>query len=91
MELIQFLISLFTSEDGLNALSQILQLFLGNSSSPPSSEQDDKEIDELFNSIVNEQKNSPIESIGEGFALAPVSRIADGEIIYRLTRYFGRV
>lgn len=90
MELIQFLISLFTSEDGLNALSQILQLFLGSPNSSPSDEDDDKEIDELFNSIVNE-KNSPIESIGEGFALAPVSRIADGEIIYRLTRYFGRV
>ena len=87
MELIQFLISLFTTDEGRNLIAQVFNTFFG---SPPQDDSPDPEIDEIFEQIVKNKK-SPILSIGEGYALVPVANIADGEIISRLTRYFGRV
>ena len=88
MNFIQFVISLFTTQDGRNLISQIINTFFGGQ--PSIDEAPDPEVDELFSKIVKE-KNSPIQSIGEGYALAPISNIANDQILCRLTRYFGRV
>lgn len=88
MNFIQFIISLFTTQDGQNLLTQVVNTFFGGQ--PTVDETPDPEVDELFSKIVKE-KNSPIRCIGEGYALSPISNIADDQILCRLTRYFGRI
>ena len=89
MNFLNFLISLFTTEDGQNLLCQVFNTFFGG---PPAVEDNspDPEVDELFAKIVKEKK-SPIQCIGEGYALSPISNIANDQVILSLTRYFGRV
>ena len=88
MNFIQFVISLFTTQDGQNLLSQVINTFFGGQ--PTVDESPDPEVEELFSKIVKEKK-SPILCIGEGYALAPIYNIANDQIICSLTRYFGRI
>ena len=88
MNFIQFVISLFTTQEGQNLITQVINTFFGGQ--PTVDESPDPEVEELFSKIVKEKK-SPIQSIGEGYALAPISNIANDQIICSLTRYFGRI
>ena len=87
MNIIQFLISLFTSEEGLKLLSALLG---GFSSNTQDDDQDDPEIEKMFEEIT--QKNKPSSKIiEEGYALEPISDLANKDIIYMLNGYFAKL
>ena len=87
MEIIKFLVYLLFGDNGLSIFSSLFGPET-KASSTQSDEEPDPETDRLFEEIFK-QKNSP-KFIGEGYALQPISQIADKEIIYGLTRYFGK-
>ena len=84
VDILQFLISLFSSEEGMQLLSALLGVF---SNQPKQEDDDDPEIEKLFEEISGKNKPSskPIE---EGYALSPISEVADRDIIYLLNKYF---
>ena len=87
MNIIQFLISLFTSEEGLKLLSVLLG---GFSSNTQDDDQNDPEIEKMFEEIT--QKNKPSSKIiEEGYALEPISDLANKDIIYMLNGYFAKL
>lgn len=93
VDLLNFIFSLFSTKEGLALVSSVLQLFLGGNQScnntPSDKDEPDQELDALFEEISG-KKNSPITEIGEGYALNPICNIADKQIIYCLTLFYGR-
>lgn len=87
---LQFIIDLLSSEDGLKLISAILGLFTGGQTAQDGDDTPDPEIEEMFNQIAMEKQNSPKEFVGEGFALSPICNVANKDVIYMLTRYFGK-
>lgn len=87
MEIIKLLVYLFFGDQGLTLFSSI---FNSDSSKEENKENDapDPEVDRMFEEIFKE-KTSP-NFIGEGYALQPISQIADKQVIYCLTRHFGK-
>ncbi len=88
VDILQFLISLFSSEEGLKLLSALLGGLSENTKQEQ--EEDDPEIEKLFEEISGKKKPSskPIE---EGYALSPISEIADRDIVYMLNKYFATI
>ena len=85
VDIVRFLISLFSSEEGLRLLSALLGGFSENKQTDD--DEDDPEIEKLFEEIT--QKNKPSSKlIEEGYALAPISSLANKDIIYMLNGYF---
>lgn len=89
VELLQFIISLFSSNEGLKFITALIETLFGNPSSTSNSdvEEVDPEIEALFEEISGKRKASP-KIIEEGYALGPISNIADKDIVYNLNRYF---
>lgn len=93
VDLLNFIFSLFSTKEGLALISSVLQLFLGGnepcSKDACAKDEPDQELDALFEEISG-KKISPITEIGEGYALNPICNIADKQIIYSLTLFYGR-
>ena len=89
VELLQFIISLFSTNEGLKFLSALLgTLFESpNTHNGGENEEFDPEIENLFEEISGKRKPSP-KIIEEGYALAPICNIADKDIIFNLNKYF---
>lgn len=89
VELLQFIISLFSTNEGLKFLSALLgTLFESpNTNNGGENEEFDPEIEKLFEEISGKRKPSP-KVIEEGYALAPICNIADKDIIFNLNKYF---
>lgn len=89
MELLQFLFSLFSSEEGLKLLSFLIGLLSGNSNEQTLDEKDQQEVDDVLNQLFD-KKPPPITKIEEGYALLPISYVANKDIVYALNQYFSR-
>lgn len=89
MNFLQFIVDLLSSEDGLKLISAILSLFMG-AQNQPDDDTPDPEVEEMFKQLTQEKENSPKENIGENFALSPICNVANKDVIYMLTRYFGK-
>ena len=88
---LQFIIDLLSSEEGLKLIFTILGLLNGGQTGQEQDDTPDPEIEEMFKQITLEKENSPKQFIGEGFALSPICNVASKDVIYMLTRYFGRI
>ncbi len=89
VDIFSFIKSLLQNGDAIKIISSIIGILTGNS---PQQTDDlpDPEIDKMFEEIIGQNKNSPMEIIGEGYGLNPISKIADKQIIYCLTRHLGQ-
>ena len=91
MGILEFIISLLSSGEGLKFITALIEILTGKSESNCANDDHefDPEIEAMFEEISG-KKNSP-KIIGEGYALEPISNVANKEIIYGLNRYFSMI
>ena len=89
VDIFSFIKSLLQNGDAIKIISTIITLLMGNSNQQ-TDDLPDPEIDRMFEEIIGQKENSPIETIGEGYGLNPIAKIADKQIIYCLTRHLAQ-
>ena len=92
MGILEFIISLLSSGEGLKFITALIEILTGKSDSSCANDDHefDPEIEAMFEEISGKKKTSP-KIIEEGYALEPISNVANKEIIYNLNRYFSTV
>ena len=87
VDLLQFIISLLSTSEGLKFITALLETFWGSNSPKTDNDEIDPEIEAMFEEISGKRKTSP-KIIEEGYALSPICNIANKDIVFNLNRYF---
>jgi carbonic anhydrase len=90
MEILQVLLSLLLNGKNFESFAPILNAFKENDFDLKKVLEsiDLKSLMPFITSFLNDKKQSPNVSVGQGFGLSPIAKIADKEIIYSLNQYF---
>ena len=90
MEILQVLLSLLLNGKNFESFAPILNAFKENNFDLKKVLEsiDLKSLMPFITSFLNDKKQSPNVSVGQGFGLSPIAKIADKEIIYSLNQYF---